>query len=109
NLPDDAEREKILALQLEGETIADEVTLEALAKRTKGYSGSDLKNVAIAAEQNAKQDSTLARTLQLRHFEAALKSVVPSIKAETSDLMKQLHEWNAVYGTGNKAGGIGFV
>ena len=49
DLPNEAEREKILTALLQQETLAADVSIESIAKRTKLYSGSDLKNVCIAA------------------------------------------------------------
>lgn len=43
NLPDAVNREKILKVILAKEEMAENVDLEAIAKMTDGYSGSDLK------------------------------------------------------------------
>jgi len=45
NLPDAANREKIMRVILAKEELAPDVDLEALANMTDGYSGSDLKVV----------------------------------------------------------------
>ncbi|KAG1338695.1 ATPase family AAA domain-containing protein 1 [Cocos nucifera] len=49
NLPDASNREKILRVILAKEDLAPNVDLEALASMTDGYSGSDLKNLCVAA------------------------------------------------------------
>ncbi|XP_073113894.1 uncharacterized protein [Elaeis guineensis] len=49
NLPDASNREKILRVILAKEDLALNVDLEALANMTDGYSGSDLKNLCVAA------------------------------------------------------------
>lgn len=43
NLPDSANRSKILSVILAKEEMAEDVDLEAIANMTDGYSGSDLK------------------------------------------------------------------
>ena len=45
NLPDVREREEILAVHAKNKTLADNITLENLAKRTPGFSGADLENL----------------------------------------------------------------
>ncbi|GMP87714.1 hypothetical protein CsSME_00039971 [Camellia sinensis var. sinensis] len=49
NLPDAPNREKILRVILGKEELAPDVDLEAVANMTDGYSGSDLKNLCVAA------------------------------------------------------------
>lgn len=47
NLPDAANREKIVGVILAKEDLAPDVELEAIANMTDGYSGSDLKVVFL--------------------------------------------------------------
>jgi len=49
DLPTQADRQKILAIHLKDELLDKKVNLEELARRTPLYSGSDLKNMAVAA------------------------------------------------------------
>ncbi|KAJ1966055.1 hypothetical protein IWQ62_002519 [Dispira parvispora] len=53
DLPTEPQRLQILKLHLRDEMLAPDVSLEALAKQTHLYSGSDLKNVCIAAALTA--------------------------------------------------------
>lgn len=46
NLPDAANREKIMRVILAKEDLASDVDLEAVANITDGYSGSDLKVIS---------------------------------------------------------------
>uniref|UniRef100_M4EUU7 AAA+ ATPase domain-containing protein n=1 Tax=Brassica campestris TaxID=3711 RepID=M4EUU7_BRACM len=49
NLPDSANRSKILSVILAKEEMAEDVDIEAIANMTDGYSGSDLKNLCVTA------------------------------------------------------------
>lgn len=66
DLPTQADRKEILRIHLRDEQLDASVDLEDLAKRTPFYSGSDLKNVAVAAaltcvkEENAKATAAVA-------------------------------------------------
>lgn len=60
DLPDEAAREKILAMQLKDEQLGEDVALRSIAQRTKLYSGSDLKNLSIAAAMNAVREVVIS-------------------------------------------------
>ena len=49
DLPTEKDREEILKIHLRGEQLDDPVSLQELAARTPFYSGSDLKNLCVAA------------------------------------------------------------
>jgi SpoVK/Ycf46/Vps4 family AAA+-type ATPase len=49
DLPTENDRKEILKIHLRGEQLDSSVDIEDLAKRTPFYSGSDLKNIAVAA------------------------------------------------------------
>lgn len=60
NLPDKKGREEILKVHSKNKRLADDVSLENLAKRTPGFSGADLANVLnegaiLAVRENKKQ------------------------------------------------------
>ncbi|KAJ2681489.1 hypothetical protein H4R19_007332, partial [Coemansia spiralis] len=60
DLPDERDRAKILEIHLKGEDLDADVDLGALAKRTESFSGSDLKNVCVAAAQAALRERVRA-------------------------------------------------
>lgn len=60
DLPTKEDRAAILKLLLRGEQLEDSVSLEGLAARTPFYSGSDLKNLCVAAAMSAVEEENEA-------------------------------------------------
>ncbi|PVU96128.1 hypothetical protein BB561_001373 [Smittium simulii] len=60
DLPDETERSKIIKLHLKDEEIGDDVDIDAIAKKAKLYSGSDLKNLCIAGALSAVREKISA-------------------------------------------------
>ncbi|KIY64235.1 AAA-domain-containing protein [Cylindrobasidium torrendii FP15055 ss-10] len=56
DLPGEKERAEILKIMLRNETLADDVDLAALAKRTESFSGSDLKHLCVSAAMDAVKE-----------------------------------------------------
>ncbi|KAF8509276.1 hypothetical protein JB92DRAFT_2730503 [Gautieria morchelliformis] len=56
DLPGQKEREEILKILLHDETLAAEVELEYLARRTESFSGSDLKHLCVSAALDAVKE-----------------------------------------------------
>ncbi|KAJ7191784.1 P-loop containing nucleoside triphosphate hydrolase protein [Mycena pura] len=86
-LPDETGRKAILQVHLEGEAFQ-EVQLDDLARKTDGYSGSDLKNLCVCAATEAAKESVMnattdetgrpelpTRVISPKHFEHALTQV----------------------------------
>ncbi|XP_047321424.1 uncharacterized protein LOC124925464 [Impatiens glandulifera] len=112
NLPDANNRAKILKIFLAKENIEPGFQFEKLAAATEGYSGSDLKNLCIAAayrpvqeiidgeKKGVTSDSTSApRTLNLEDFIEAKAKVGPSVSYDATS-MNELRKWNEQYGEG---------
>jgi SpoVK/Ycf46/Vps4 family AAA+-type ATPase len=129
DLPNETERAKILSLHLQGENVDNNVSLEKLAKETAYYSGSDIKNLCIAAALNAvkecstnifqsfkgdnaklREDTIPVRILKEHHFEKARSQIAPSASEDMHSLI-QIHKWDGLYGDrkhGRLHKGIGF-
>ena len=64
NLPDVKGREEILAVHAKNKILAEGITLQALAKRTPGFSGADLENLlneaALLAVRRNKNEITMS-------------------------------------------------
>ncbi|KAJ7191620.1 P-loop containing nucleoside triphosphate hydrolase protein [Mycena pura] len=100
-LPDETRRKEILQVHLEGEAFP-EVQLDEIARKTDGYSGSDLKNLCVCAATEAAKESVmnattngtgrselLSRVLCPRHFEHALTQVSRSTRTSS-----ELDRWH---------------
>ncbi|KAG7595622.1 AAA+ ATPase domain [Arabidopsis suecica] len=123
NLPDSANRSKILSVILAKEEMAEDVDLEAIANMTDGYSGSDLKNLCVTAAhlpireilEKEKKERSVAqsenrptpqlyssrdiRPLNMNDFKAAHDQVCASVSSDSSN-MNELQQWNELYGEG---------
>lgn len=112
DLPVAKDRENILGIHLRDETLDPGVVISALAEQTPLYSGSDLKNLCVAAalaavrEENdlvAKHadDKTFAlperRTLYQRHFDKGLQEISASISEDMSSL-NAIRKFDEQYG-----------
>ncbi|KAI5799950.1 hypothetical protein EDC01DRAFT_526089 [Geopyxis carbonaria] len=96
DLPTPADRLAILQIHLKDEQLDGSVDLEALAKRTSLYSGSDLKNICVSAalscvrEEHAAFEAGTAfpakRVLRASHFETAMGEISASISDDMGSL-----------------------
>ncbi|XP_040376870.1 uncharacterized protein LOC102705413 isoform X2 [Oryza brachyantha] len=111
-LPDAQNRMKILRILLAKENLESDFRFDELANSTEGYSGSDLKNLCIAAayrpvhellEEEKKGGScsqnTGLRPLKLDDFIQAKAKVSPSVSYDATS-MNELRKWNEQYGEG---------
>ncbi|KAI8618975.1 P-loop containing nucleoside triphosphate hydrolase protein [Chytriomyces sp. MP71] len=120
-LPNTAERGAILKLILAEEIVGSisdvslrQSILDHVTGRTEGFSGSDLKNLCIAAAlvsvRRVMQEKVegAVRVLRLEDFDHALESgdVVPSLN-EKAELMKELVKWDKMYGIRSAGKGVG--
>ncbi|KAL7270349.1 hypothetical protein RUND412_006953 [Rhizina undulata] len=118
DLPTLADRLAILQIHLAAETLSPSVDLSAIAEQTTLYSGSDLKNLCVAAalacvrEENAdaararergeKWVFPAKRVLEDRHFKKALGEITASISDDMSSLTA-IRKFDEKYG--EKSGG----
>ncbi|ESW03643.1 hypothetical protein PHAVU_011G030700 [Phaseolus vulgaris] len=112
DLPDAENRMKILSIFLAQENLDSEFQLVKLANLTDGYSGSDLKNLCIAAAYRPVQElleeekkgasnvtTSILRPLNLDDFVQSKSKVGPSV-AHDATSMSELRKWNEMYGEG---------
>ncbi|KZV54361.1 hypothetical protein F511_03616 [Dorcoceras hygrometricum] len=122
-LPDSRNREKILRVILAKEEVDPTVDIEAVAKMTEGYSGSDLKNLCVTTAyrpireilEMEKKEKAVAeaekrplpalrssldiRPLSMDDFKVAHDQVHASVSSESQN-MNELVQWNEQYGEG---------
>lgn len=112
DLPDAENRVKILRIFLSQENLEPDFQFDKLAYATEGYSGSDLKNLCIAAayrpvqelleeeKQGSKSDvAPVLRPLSLDDFVQSKAKVGPSVAYDAAS-MNELRKWNEQYGEG---------
>ncbi|KAF9678664.1 hypothetical protein SADUNF_Sadunf07G0058600 [Salix dunnii] len=111
DLPDAENRMKILRIILNRENLEPDFQFDKLANATEGYSGSDLKNLCIAAayrpveelleqEKGGKNGAAPAlRPLNLEDFIQSKAKVGPSVSFDAAS-MNELRKWNEQYGEG---------
>lgn len=112
DLPVEKDREAILKIHLQEEMLDESVSLANIATDTPFYSGSDLKNVSVAAalacirEENeaaAKHTGAEAyvypekRVLTKQHFKRALEEISASISEDMSSL-SAIRKFDEKYG-----------
>ena len=113
DLPDSSSREAILRIHLKDEVLDPDVSLSTLASETPFYSGSDLKNLAVAAALAAvREESNRAalsedftypdkRTLKKEHFEKAKQEISASISEDMQSL-NAIRKFDEEFGSGNR-------
>jgi transitional endoplasmic reticulum ATPase len=91
-VPDEAGRRKILGVQTARMPLADDVDLDALARRTERYSGADLENLIRKAGLTALREDLERTSVPMRFFEEALAETRPSVTPEVEREYEQLAE-----------------
>lgn len=120
DLPAEADREEILKIHLKDEQLDPEVSLSKLASETPFYSGSDLKNLCVAAAlacvreemdaaaafnastpsdtpEEKKYQYAEKRTLASRHFKTATDEISASISEDMRSL-SAIRKFDEKYG-----------
>jgi len=85
--PDDAARLSIFQIATRDMPLDKDVNLNELAKLTEGYTGADIENLVRESGMTAIRDG--AKKVGIKHFEASVKSIVPSIKKEDVESVKK--------------------
>ncbi|SMO58116.1 CDC48 family AAA ATPase [Halorubrum cibi] len=103
-VPDEEGRRKILEVHTREKPLADDVDLDAIARKTEGYVGADLEAVAREASMNASREfiASVSREevgesvgnvrVTMAHFEDALDEVNPSVTPETRERYAEIEK-----------------
>ena len=101
-VPDEEARRKILEVHTRNKPLADDVDLDAIARKTEGYVGADIEAVAREASMNASREfiASVPREevgesvgnvrVTMAHFEGALEEVNPSVTPETRERYEEI-------------------
>ncbi|PYH77954.1 spastin [Aspergillus uvarum CBS 121591] len=127
DLPTEQDRQAILKIHLKDELLDSTIDLAELARRTPLYSGSDLKNLSVAAALACvREENELAaqhqgdepyqyparRTLTWKHFERGMEEISASISedmASLSAIRKFDEQYGDRKGRRKKSPGWGFI
>jgi transitional endoplasmic reticulum ATPase len=103
-VPDEDGRRKILEVHTRDKPLADDVDLDALARRTEGYVGADIEALTREASMAASRefitsvgpeeigDSVGNVRITMAHFEQALDEVGPSVDEDTREEYERMEE-----------------
>ncbi|MFC7098691.1 CDC48 family AAA ATPase [Halobaculum marinum] len=103
-VPDEDGRRRIFAVHTEHKPLADDVDLERLARKTKGYVGADIEAVCREASMNATREFIQSVSpeemnesvgnvrVTMAHFEEALEEVNPSVTEETKQRYEEIEQ-----------------
>ncbi|KAI5791698.1 hypothetical protein DFH27DRAFT_631466 [Peziza echinospora] len=120
DLPTSVDRLEILKIHLKDEILDADVDLQKLADRTPLYSGSDLKNICVAAalacvrEEKRDGEGRFPRRRRLGkiHFDKAVEEIGASVGEDMGSL-SAIRKFDEKYGegkgrSGKRSGGWGF-
>lgn len=93
DLPDVSARERILAIHLRGEPMAEDVDLAELARATPDYTGSDLNELVTAAARHAERDNIrgMGLRIDLNDGDGSLAGQLPKDAKVTQRLTSRVH------------------
>ena len=90
--PDKEARLEIFNIHTEDTPLSDDIDLEELADRTKGYSGADIAAICREAALNALREDRDSDEVEKRHFDEALGD---SAKSITNDMKEYYEDFEA--------------
>lgn len=90
--PDEASRLEVLRILTSKMPLAEDVSLEEIAKQTQGYSGADLQALVREAGISALRSSADTPVVRWADFQAALNKVRPSITKDVESWYSSLSQ-----------------
>lgn len=91
-VPDTSAREQIFRIHLSKMSLADDVDIKMLAKKTEGYVGADIEAICREAAILTLREDMGAKEVSMRFFEAALDKVKPSVNKDISKAYEELQD-----------------
>jgi transitional endoplasmic reticulum ATPase len=93
---DEEGRKKIFEIYLKGMPLFEDIDVNKLASKTKGYVGADIEGVCREAGMIALREDMNAEKVKMEHFIKALEVVKPSVNKEIEETYKQLEDYFSV-------------
>ncbi len=90
SVPDVGAREEIFKIHTNGMPLAKDVKLKDLVEKTEGYAGSDIEGLIREAGMLALRESLNASEVSMKHFNEALKKIIPSIREKDVEKYKKI-------------------
>ena len=87
--PDEKGRLEILRIHTRNVPLDEDVDLVEIARRTEGFTGADLAALVREAALQALREDINTRVVKMRHFEAALRKVRPSVTPQMVEFYKK--------------------
>ncbi|MBN1274831.1 CDC48 family AAA ATPase [Candidatus Woesearchaeota archaeon] len=90
--PDDSARKEIFRVHTKGMSLAKGIDFQVLVSRTGGYVGADIESVCREAAILALREDMKAKDVKMKHFEAALEKVRPSVNDDVEKAYAELQK-----------------
>ncbi|MBD3209005.1 CDC48 family AAA ATPase [Candidatus Woesearchaeota archaeon] len=90
--PGDKAREQIFRVHTKDMPLAKNVDFASLVKKTDGYAGADIESICREAAILALREDMKANAVKMKHFEAALDKVRPSVNKEVEQAYEDLQK-----------------
>lgn len=92
-VPDELGRRHIFEIYLKKMPLAEGIRAEDLAKKTAGYVGADIEGLCREAAMIALREDIKAKQVTLKHFEAAMDVIKPSVDKEVEESYQDLETY----------------
>jgi len=90
--PDKKSRIEIFKIHTKNMPLAKNVTLDVLADKTEGFSGADIEGLCREAAMLSLREDIQSDSVDISHFEKAMKDITPSITKDLINHYKRLKE-----------------
>jgi len=90
--PDKEARKEIFHVHTKGMPLAKDVNLKTLVDKTEGYVGADIESLCREAAILALRENMNAKEIKMKHFEAALEKVRPSVTPDVEKAYEELQQ-----------------
>ena len=89
-IPDRAAREEIFKVHTKKMPMGSDVKFGTLAEKTEGYTGADIEAICREAALTALREDMKPKKVEMKHFEAAIKTVPMSLSSQDVKLYDDL-------------------